>query len=97
MLSQQQFPFTTAKYLNKVFSEDHKTDRRNSFYKLEHIDDGKNNGKCVHFWDGSETEGKPIELWLSALICLFFFIHIYFTENESLTLQLQLYRTMKLK
>jgi hypothetical protein len=34
MLSQQPFPLTTAKHLNKVFTDDHKMDRRNSFYSM---------------------------------------------------------------
>jgi hypothetical protein len=35
MLSQQDFPFTTAKYLNKVFLDDPNIDRRNSFFSNE--------------------------------------------------------------
>ena len=35
MLSQQTFPFTTAKYLNKVFTDDQSMDRRNSIYSNE--------------------------------------------------------------
>ena len=36
MLSQQSFPFTTAKYLNKVFTDDQSSiDRRNSLFSLE--------------------------------------------------------------
>lgn len=46
VLSQQHFPYTTAKYLNKVFVDD--TNRRSSIFKLQaqepqffdRIDDG---------------------------------------------------------
>lgn len=35
MLSQQSYPFTTAKYLNKVFLDDQNMDRRNSIFSAE--------------------------------------------------------------
>lgn len=38
MLSQQSYPFTTAKYLNKVFLDDQNLDRRNSIFLAEHCE-----------------------------------------------------------
>lgn len=55
MLCQQSFLFTTAKYLNKVFFDDHNIDRRNSLFSLEQYEqdryeknDGKNKNKSIN-------------------------------------------------
>lgn len=50
VLSQQTFPFTTAKYLNKAFFDDQNMDRRNSVYSLEQYEQDlyeKNDGTFV--------------------------------------------------
>ena len=49
VLSQQSFPFTTARYLNKIFSEDN--NRRNSIIEPdieEDFFDQHNDGKIYH-------------------------------------------------
>lgn len=50
MLSQQSFPFTTAKHLNKVFLDDQNLDRRNSIFTAEQQEQDffeRNDGKLV--------------------------------------------------
>lgn len=54
MLSNQAFSYTTAKYLNRVFTEENKQGtsvRRSSIFPNETIDNAfeKNDGKNLHF------------------------------------------------
>ncbi|CAF0741436.1 unnamed protein product [Brachionus calyciflorus] len=62
MLSQQSYPFTTAKYLNKVFLDDQNVDRRNSIFSAEQAEQEfleKNDDHPIH---PPETEGDPFDI-----------------------------------
>lgn len=85
MLSQQGFPFTTAKYLNKVFMDDQKlSDRRNSFFNPtgvsekshDEADDGKTRSisLCSSFVYSSIYLSTTVSLSISALSLSFILV-----------------------
>ena len=77
MLSQQHFPVTTAKFLNKVFtSDDQSMDRRNSFFNTssqnEREEENGNVSNDDHPIHPPVTEGDPFDIeFLPKMDCTF--------------------------
>lgn len=63
MLSQQSFPYTTAKYLNKVFVDESSQGRRSSIFSNENKEQEffeKNDGKFKFYFNSKISDKKTI-------------------------------------